>query len=451
MMNEYFLSIIVITVAFALLGVGVFFLRKKKKTSGKAIVKTTGDTVAPVEDASITPAPSASMMRLVEKIEITNRSGGSLTLERLDSSTTLRTQKFQEITAHGTAIGANLIQGMPTLTLAEIAKAAPNGLFAGTAKTSDLMKYADGTYGSVLIKSKKISGAAGFKKVALSSVANPAAVVSAGMQAMAMISGQYYMDKISKQLVGIEHGIERLIGFHHDENIGKLLSIQHRIKEIVSKRHADETDIIALQSGIRDADSVLMEYSTRLERLNKTGELTEVEVRSLRSRFSASKELKSLVANTEEHELYYSFQMSLFANKLMLEGKKAEVATRMKIGETEKAMEAFEAFNTMYQQSLIKNASEFLEEIYKPISDKADSLVKRQWFESKKAKGQLESIGAKKEDLLGHASLVSEDDSDEELIYNLTKQSEILYVPSGDDEAPRMFIAASDKALPFEK
>ena len=305
------------------------------------------------------------------------------------------------------------------------------------------MKYKDGTVGSIVMKGGKVANHSGFQQVALS-VANPAVVVGAGMQAMAMISGQYYMDKISKQLDGIEHGIERLIGFHHDANIGKLRSIENRMREIIGKMHVDETDIIALQSGIRDADSILMEYTTRLERLSKTGQITEIQVRTIRSHLSAAKELKNLRANTEEHELYYSFQICLFANKLMLESKKAEFVTRMKIGETQKAIEVFEAFNSMYQRSFICNASDFLDTLYKPINDKAASLVKRQWFESKKAKGELQSIDAKKADLQGHIGLMSDDGSDEKMIRSFTEDSEILYLPSDDGSESRMFISVDE-------
>ena len=222
------------------------------------------------------------------------------------------------------------------------------------------------------------------------------------------------------------------------------------MKEIVGKRHVDEADIIALQSGIREADSVLMEYSTRLERLGKTGELTEVQVRALWSRLSAVKELKNLRANTEEHELFYSFQICLFANKLMLESKKAEFATRMKIGETEKAMEAFEEFNSMHQKSFISNASKFLDDIYKPINDKADALVKRQWFESKKVKGEQKSIEERRADLQEHIGLITADDSDEEMIHNFMDDSEILYLLTGDGTESRVFISVKEQPLSKE-
>ena len=441
--------VVFIIVVFVLVAVCVLlFLHKKPNRANGFTVETESGEIAPRYEKMKNIQPTVNMLSLVEKIEIANRSGQSLMLSSYDSATALSTKKFQEITAHGTAIGANLVQGiMPALaqaqTLAQIAQAAPNGLFTATAPLAELMKYSDGTIGSIVMKGGKIASHSGFQEIALS-VANPAAVVGAGMQAMAMISGQYYMDKISKQLDGIEHGIERLIGFHHDANIGKLRSIENRMREIVGKKHVDEADIIALQTGIREADSVLMEYSTRLERLTKTGELTEVQVRALWSHLSAVKELKNLQANTEEHELYYSFQICLFANKLMLESKKAEFATRMKMGETEKAMEAFEAFNSMYQQSFINNASNFLDTLYKPINDKAEALMKRQWFESKSAKEKLQLIESIKADLQGHIGVFSDDGYDEEMIRSFTDDSEILYLPSGDGSEQRVFISVKE-------
>lgn len=64
-----------------------------------------------------------------------------------------------------------------------------------------------------------------------------------------------------------------------------------------------------------------MEYNTRLERLDKTGELTEIQVRAFRTHLSAANEMKQLRANTKEHELYYPFRICLFASKLIPESK----------------------------------------------------------------------------------------------------------------------------------
>lgn len=448
-MDGFALAIIIAT-SLALVAVSVFFfVRLSRNGDVECTAKVEPTKIAAVTDQQTAIRPSDDMLALVEKIEITNRSGQSLMLSSVDARTALSTRQFQEITARGTAIGANLVQGaMPALaqaqTLTQIAQAAPNGLFTATASLTELMKYSDGTVASIVMEGGKIANHSGFQQVALSA-ANPAAVVGAGMQAMAMISGQYYLDRISKQLDGIGHGIKRLIGFHHDENIGKLRSIENCMRQIIGKKYVDETDIVALQSGIRKADSVLMEYTTRLERLSKTGEITEVQVRALLSRLSTTKELKKLRANTEEHELYYSFQICLFASKLMLESKKAEFATRMKMGETDKAMEAFESFNAMHKQSFLSNASDFLAAFYEPINAKAESLVKRQWFDSNKARDEMKSIEAKIADLQGYIAIFANDGSDEEMISSFNGDSEILYLPSGDGSEQRVFISARDK------
>ncbi len=448
-MHKFVLSFIIIAVALAIIIVDVyFFIKKKRKPSDNLSVKTDIVKIKSADESTMMIQPSLETLSLVEKIEIDNRSGHKLTLLSLDPRNSLSSKKYQEITARGSAIGASLTQGaMPFLaqaqTLAQILKAAPNGLFTATAPLSELMKYKDGTVGSIVMKGGKLSSHAGFQEIVLTA-ANPAAVIGAGMQAMAMISGQYYMDKISKQLDGIEHGIERLIGFHHDENIGKLRSIENRMREIVNKTHVDDTDIITLQSGIRDADSILIEYSSRLERLSKTGEITEIQVRRLRSRISAAKELQNLRANTEEHELYYSFQICLFASKLILESKKAEFATRMKTGETEKAMEAFESFNVMFQQSFVNNATDFLDALYKPINAKAEFLKQRQWVESKKSKQTLQSFESKKAELKEQIDLLIEGCSDDKMIHSFKDDCEVLYLPASDESEQRVFISVNE-------
>lgn len=61
-------------------------------------------------------------------------------------------------------------------TLADLAKVAPNGLFTATAPIQDLMKYADGTVGSIVLRGKTIAEHSGFAEVALK-VVNPASVI----------------------------------------------------------------------------------------------------------------------------------------------------------------------------------------------------------------------------------------------------------------------------------
>jgi hypothetical protein len=263
---------------------------------------------------------------------------------------------------------------------------------------------------------------------------------------MAMISGLHYMVQISKQLDKINRGIESLIDFHHDQNIGRLRSVENRMREIIGKNHVDDTDIIALRSGLGHAESVLMEYSRRLERLPGHGKIADIPVRRMRSRLSAAKELQKLRAKIEgpEPDLLYSCQICIYANRLMLESKKAEFATRLKMGETEKAREAFDEFKSMYEQSLNNAADWNFRARCRPIYDKADSLKKRQWFDSKKAKDELRALKSKKADWDKYIGNMADGAADEELIRSFAEDRGILYLPAAEGSEQRVFISVPE-------
>ncbi len=72
----------------------------------------------------------------------------------------LSERKYWEICVRGTTAVGQTAQGAMRILgqaqpLNEIAKAAPNGLFTATAPIQDLIKYADGTVGSIVMEGKK--------------------------------------------------------------------------------------------------------------------------------------------------------------------------------------------------------------------------------------------------------------------------------------------------------
>lgn len=440
-MNGLVSTIIIVTVALIVVAAIVYLFIQKNR-----IIKTSVANTFPLAKDLVNIESSVNILNLAKKIEIVNRSGQSLMLSRLNPSTSLSKRRFQEITVRGSAIGANLVQGsMPALaqaqTLAQIARAAPNGLFTATAPLSELMKYKDGTLASIVTKSGKIISHSGFQEACLAvSFFNPAVVIGAGMQAMAMISGQYYMNKISKQLDTIKRGIERLIDFHHDEKIGKLFSVENRMREIISKTYVDLADIIALQTGIQDADSIRMEYATRLERSRNKN--TNIKVDTLWSRLSATGGLKRLRANIEE-EFDYSFNVCLLASKLIHENKKAEIAIRIKMGEIEKANELLAMFTNMQQQSF-NEASSLLDSLYQPIMEKAEWLINRQWFNRQKASDELQLIKTKKTDYIDSIVNTLSENEFTSSFRRLGEDVEILYLPSQDKSKQRMFISVKE-------
>ncbi|MCL2249224.1 MAG: hypothetical protein FWC13_08130 [Oscillospiraceae bacterium] len=448
-MDEILLAFISITVVIVVgLLVGYVHIAKRKKQDKLCqnpieSIETKEDKIESVLTSK--SSPSLDVMSTVHKMEIENSSGDKLILSNVEKRSSLRKKKYQEITVRGNAIGGGLVQGiMPILgqisTLEKITKIAPNGLFTATAPLSELMKYKDGTIGSIVLGDGKIVSHAGFKETNLGVALNTATIVAAGMQAMAMISGQYYMHNISKQLEGIERGIDKLVGFHHDKNIGKLSSIENVLKGVADKQYVDDTDIIAIQSGVREADSILIEYFSRLERLNKTSAITEIKVRKLLSRLSAAKEMQNLSEKAEEQELFYSFQVCIFASKLKIEGKKAEFAVRMKMGDTTKAVEAFSSYSESHSQSFTSGAHELLDSIYGPINAKANFLLQKQWFKPIQASNTYRAMESKKESLDIFISKMADMNNDE-IINNFTKNHDILYVSANADSEQRMFVS----------
>lgn len=140
------------------------------------------------------------------------------------------------------------------------------------------------------MKDGKIAAQAGFAEVVVSA-ANPIAVVAGAMQAMALISGQYYMSEISKQLESVDRKLDKLIGYHHDEKIGILRSANRELLELASKTNVDAADIISSQRLEEKCGEVYFEYLTRLEGVN---------VGAKERWFNKPKELRELGTSIDE-------------------------------------------------------------------------------------------------------------------------------------------------------
>jgi hypothetical protein len=273
-----------------------------------------------------TPLKNEIAISAIESLILSDRNGSELVLSRPDTMQ-LSERKYREVCVRGSAAISQVAQGaMPILaqaqTLGQISQAAPNGLFTATAPIQDLMKYADGTVGSIVMEGKKIAEHAGFAEVALKAV-NPAAVLGASMQAMALVSGQYYMNEISKQLKSVDQKLDKLIGYHHDEKIGILRNVNRELSEITSRANIDAADIIACQNMGKQCGEIYYEYYTRLE-----GVSVDAKERWL----NKQKELRDLGASIDDSEINLSIQMCFQASMLREKCKLSEIAVRLKIG-----------------------------------------------------------------------------------------------------------------------
>ena len=121
--------------------------------------------------------------------------------------------------------------------VAELKKRAPNGLFAATEDPSKLSRMANDTYSTMVRDSdNKLVRHAGFDEIDGLGKQGLMFSVSVGMQAMAAVSGQYYLHEIYSQLEDLSSKLDKLIEFHHDEKTAKLKNTKIRLEEIVKKK-----------------------------------------------------------------------------------------------------------------------------------------------------------------------------------------------------------------------
>jgi len=307
---------------------------------------------------SVALATASSQNDLTE-IVLQNAAESGLQLSRLSRVDTLAMAKVRcrEITAsaHGMAALAQTAQGaLPALVQSQavqaaratqtqmvqtIAKEAPNGLFTTTAAVKDLMHYGDGTVGSAVMGIGKsgrrgVVGHTGFQEVSLDAVkfgsvpaVNPVAVIGGAMQAMAMVSGQYYMHQLSAQLKSMGKQLDKLIENHNNEKIGVLRSVSVTIADLTSKKNPDAADLIRIQDAAVKAQEVFHEYLTRLDKIDVEGIAGSKKAQT----YLSEAEIKALRKRLDDSEIIFTMQVCFQASLLVEKCKAAEIAIRMRM------------------------------------------------------------------------------------------------------------------------
>lgn len=119
----------------------------------------------------------------------------------------------------------------------------PDGLFRSTVSAGTLMTYADGTISSIVKDGGKITSHAGFL-AAGASVFAPIVI----MQVLSMITGQYYMNGIAKQLEAINRQIYQIKKLFINKDIGEISGIYLHLKELMDKTSYSQVDLITISN-----------------------------------------------------------------------------------------------------------------------------------------------------------------------------------------------------------
>lgn len=259
----------------------------------------------------------------INEIVVSNPIGGELSLKKVTDDNLEAKKKYKEVFVSDLSLMTGNVsqtalqvanQGM---TLAQIAKQAPNGLFTATANPANLSKFANGTTSTMVRDaSNHLVEHAGFANVGLSASVNPAIILSAGMQVMSAVSGTYYLHKINAQITDMDAKLEELLNIHHDTNIGRLVAARKGLSEIANREFVDATDLSAIRDYKKTADEIHEEYTYRLKRQEK----------ELNLKIDPKVEEKKLL------DINFTMTIAFEANKLSLFAELIEIGTRMKIG-----------------------------------------------------------------------------------------------------------------------
>lgn len=360
----------------------------------------------------------------------------------------LKEQKYQEVIVGETAkIGGHLIQGaMPVLerasTLAEIAKKAPNGLFTATVDPSTLSKFADGTTTTMVRDTaNKLAGHAGFQTIEKVGKVNPLMAVNVGMQALAAISGQYYLHQIFAQLDGINSNLEKLIEFHHDEKIGILLNTKNRLSEIIERKNVDGSDINEIRDLRNKIGEVFQEYKTRLDRECKNVAEFKSEAWFVEKRVDYySKEID---------EMSFTLQICFEADRLSMQAELAEIAVRMKMNHADLMLEElFYQLKNNYDNSFSISIDDKIKEIFEPINLNAKEIVgdgKDFIFIDKNPEKLLNYIYHKSNQLEEQLNSKAESKIINQVLFERNQQQEVAITLDEELKGQRIFIPVVEK------
>lgn len=151
-----------------------------------------------------------------------------------------------------------------TLTGASLKALNPNGLFTASVAQSTLMQFGGGYGSAVLGPTGKIVQQAPF-------LAAEAAVFAPvlAMQVLAMITSQYYLHGINKQLDEIRKELSRLETQKYMQDAGQLDSIKDSMNEILENNFITESDLQLVRGYRKDANAIFKEYFQYLKTISE--------------------------------------------------------------------------------------------------------------------------------------------------------------------------------------
>ena len=229
------------------------YIKYNRIEDAQVLIQRSGDH----QEAGLAPCQKV----VLPKIELFSSTGDTMTLHSADfgtipkNRTVIPLSKQQKSDLYGalssaSGVAAN-VGGEATVV---------SGLYRATASASQLIKYSDGTIGSMVMEGGKISAHAGFTAAGAAALL-PVAVFSV----LSTVTGQYYLKDIKKQLNQLNSRIEDLIQKVEARNRGMLDAIYWSLRIIEKQRSFTVDDLVFIRTQSANALSLYYNYIEQLK------------------------------------------------------------------------------------------------------------------------------------------------------------------------------------------
>lgn len=342
------------------------YIRKISRDSSLAkhtqLMSTANDTV---------PA-KVSNQEIAAAIEFKSTSGDSIKLKRIDSKNIpVDPNSFiqlptRSLPGDSIAVRSAVSRGIAALAQpAGIVSLNPNGLFTATANPAVLTKLADGTFSTMIHGPRGIASHAGFN-AASASVFAPIIV----FQAMSMVTGQYYLNGITRQLKSIDKKVNKLIELHHATRLSKISYTIKMIDSLYKTSFPNIEDLVALRLMQNDIGVIHEEYVRQISNINLD------DFKHLDETFTKNR-ISELFEKVADADFDFSLNMAITTDEILHMMKIVELVLNTRMGNNieNRARRVGEILNEVKEW----DSDDFFRVRYgsKPIGDLYSLIIKR--------------------------------------------------------------------------
>ncbi len=332
---------------------------------------------------------------------------------------------------------------------AALVKAAPNGLFTATVNPGMLSRFAkDGSFTTMIHGPKGVVSHNGFRAVTGLSAINPVMAVGVAMQAMAAVSGQYYLKLITARLDSIEAQIDQIASLLTAQNVGVIRHSHIRLILICNHETVDEKDIQEIRSISNDVGQIYETYRELYDKQKQTLSGYNPEGKGAQRLFDS---YKKKVA-----EFYQTTQICALAYQVFMQAKLAEITVTFRLNPADPILndlrnDALAIYNDPFDRSLVTNP----QTAFSWVVGKADECLRRTNIgeeltgildsKTKKEENRRKQLAPLREStriLSEYADSMMDHESSRLVLEGMEAQKKVLILPAKGEQRERIFIEA---------